>query len=329
MTKSRLSDDYLSIAVILLASFQGCVGETSTQQQSLLRSAPWLTITDGLGRQVDLPRPPKRVVSLAPKNTELMYAIGAGEQLVGVTTYCNYPKPSSKLPKVGGFSPSSVSLETLLDLQPDVVLSAGNLQRGLIEQLEQLGIPVVALNAESLDDLFDEVELLGQVTQKSQESANCVRQMRARVARVRDLVAAIPEDRRVTVFYRVWDEPLTGAGPGSFLGNLIDLAGGRNIVDDVETPYVKLSEEILLERDPEVIIAPSMGSSIVRRDDLLEQPTWRDIRAIRSGAVYVLDGDLVSRCGPRLVDALEVIAEHLYPDYFVSGAEFRHRDAGE
>jgi hypothetical protein len=128
-------------AMILVASFLGCGGESSSEHRGHLPDGPWLTVTDGLGRQVEFPHPPKRVVSLAPKNTELMFAIGAGEQLVGATTYCNYPPPSRQLPKVGGFSPSSVSLETLIDLQPDMVLSAGDLQRGLIDQSSSSGSP--------------------------------------------------------------------------------------------------------------------------------------------------------------------------------------------
>jgi iron complex transport system substrate-binding protein len=301
-------------AMILVASFLGCGGESSSEHRGHLPDGPWLTVTDGLGRQVEFPHPPKRVVSLAPKNTELMFAIGAGEQLVGATTYCNYPPPSRQLPKVGGFSPSSVSLETLIDLQPDMVLSAGDLQRGLIDQIEQLGVPVVALNAESLETLYEEIDLLGRITQRDQEAERCVREMRDRVARVRRRVAAVPMQRRVTVFYRVWEEPLTAAGPDSYLGQLIELAGGKNIMDDASSRYVKLSEEVLLERNPDVIIAPSMGASVVRREELLERSTWREIRAVQRGAVHVLDGDLVSRCGPRLVDALEVVAGHLYPE---------------
>lgn len=277
-----------------------------------------LTVTDGLGRQVTLPAPPRRIVSLAPKNTELVFALGAGDRLVGVTTYCNYPPEAAELPKVGGFTSSSISLEQVLGLRPDLVLCAGELHRPTMEQLEPLHVPVLALGAESLRELYAELELLGAVLGRGSEAKRLIESMQQRVERVQDRLRDLPPEQRLKVFYQVWEDPLTAAGPASYLGELIALAGGENIVSAADAPYLRISEEELLVRNPDVIIAPSMGTFRSDREQLLRRPAWQNLRAVQTGRVYVLDGDLVSRCGPRLIDALETVARQLSPERFES-----------
>jgi len=247
------------------------------------------TITDGLGREVTLDAPPGRVVSLAPKNTELMFAIGAGEKLVGVTTYCNEPPDAMAIEKVGGFSSQSISIEKLISLRPDLVLSVGELHRPTIKDLERLDVPVVALAAESLDNLYTETELLGRITGREAKTSRLIEAMQRRVARIQERAVDIPDDERVSVFYQVWNDPLAAAGPASFIGELIRLAGGKNIINNASESYVRIGEEILLKRDPDVIIAPSMGAAQISRQDLLEKPSWSGISAVRNGRVYVLD----------------------------------------
>jgi iron complex transport system substrate-binding protein len=280
-----------------------------------------LTVTDGLGRQVTLPASPRRIVSLAPKNTELLFALGAGDRLVGVTTYCNHPPEAAERPKVGGFTSSSINLERVLGLRPDLVLCVGDLHRPTIEPLESLHVPVLALGAESLRDLLDELELLGRILERESESERLRESMQRRVDQVRRRLRDLPAEQRLKVFYQVWEDPLTAAGPTSYLGELIELAGGVNIVAATEAPYLRISEEELLVRNPDVIIAPSMGASRIDREQLLRRPAWQNLRAVQTGRVYVLDGDLVSRCGPRLIDALETVARQLYPERFESRGE--------
>jgi iron complex transport system substrate-binding protein len=216
-----------------------------------------LTVNDNLKRTVVLPRVPERIVSLAPKNTELLFAIGAGAQVVGVTSQCNYPPEALDRERVGVFSGKSLSLEKIVSLRPDLVVSAGEFHRAVVNELERLGLTVVAMGADSLTELYSEIQLMGEMSGHVDQSAALVSQMRDRVERVRESTRHISPAQRVTVYYQVWDAPLTAAGPASFIGEMIELAGGINIVTDRAARYPQISEEALLQLNPDVILAPT------------------------------------------------------------------------
>lgn len=275
-----------------------------------------LTVTDGLKRSVTFARKPERIVSLAPKNTEMVYAFGLGKNLVGNTSYCNFPEEAKTVEKVGGFSARSISLEKVVALKPDVVLAAGALHQSVINELERLEIPVLALGAESHDELYEELTLLGRVTGHEEEAADIVEKMQTRIGRVQEVAKRIPEEERVTVFYLTWDDPLMGAGPKSLAGQLITLCGAKNLIEDVSAEYPQISQEALLARDPQVIVAPQMASLPVTVEGLRAKPGWENLRAFKENRVHVLNGDLMSRCGPRLVEALEQMAHAAYPERF-------------
>ena len=162
----------------------------------------------------------------------------------------------------------------------------------------------MSLGAESLAGLYREIELLGRLTGREIEAGRLSGQMKRRVDKVSATARAIRPQERVTVFYHVWSEPLTAAGPNSYLGELIALCGATNIVEDVHQRYPHISQEVLLARDPEVILAPSAEAEPMTIERLRTRPGWSHLKAIRNRRVYLIDGDLVSRCGPRLVDAL-------------------------
>jgi iron complex transport system substrate-binding protein len=274
------------------------------------------TVVDGLKRTVTLDRRPERIVSLAPKNTELLFAVGAGGRLVGVTSYCNYPLEALQREKIGGFSSKSISLEKVVALRPDLVVSAGKIHAPIIAELERLQIPVIALGAESFDDMFEDVRILGTLVGHEQQATQLIEQMQTRVRLVREVGRSIASPERVSVFYMTWDEPLTAAGPGSYAGQMIDICGGANAISDVSTAYPQISQEVLLDRDPDVIIAATMTSLRWTAETLRSKTGWNDLKAVRTGRLHLLDGDAVSRCGPRLVDVLESMAHVLYPHRF-------------
>ena len=271
-----------------------------------------LTVNDILKRTVVVPNLPQRIVSLAPKNTELLFAIGAGAQVVGVTSQCNYPPEARDRERIGVFSGKSLSLEKIVSLEPDLVVSAGEFHRAVVDELERLGLVVVAMGADSLTELYDEIELLGMMTGHEDQAANLVGRMRERVKRVRESAREIGPAQRPTVYYQVWDSPLTAAGPASFIGEMIELAGGINVIADRTARYPQFSEEALLQLNPDVILAPTSHGAPVSLEDFRNKPGWRDLRAVRNGRIHLIDGDSVSRCGPRLVDALEAINQALY-----------------
>jgi len=277
-----------------------------------------LALTDDLGRQVTLPSAPKRIVSLAPSNTEILFAVGAGDQVVGLTQYCNYPPEASQgRTVIGGFAANSISVEKIMSLQPDLVLAAGSEHKMVIEALEKSNVTVFALDAQTLDDIYGDLLAIGQMTGHAPEAQSLVGKMKLRVAAVSDKVKAIPASERVRVFYEVWDEPLTTAGPGTSVHQVIETAGGINIFADVaREQYPKVSAEVVIERNPDVILGPSSHGSALIAAKVAARPGWQSVKAVEKGRIVIMDGDMISRAGPRVVDAIEAVAKNLYPDRF-------------
>ena len=306
----------LSLPLCVLAGCQKLDEPSVTAARPPLStsSAPFpVEVTDFLGRRVRVPQRPQRIVSLSPRNTELLFAIAADERVVGVTTYCNYPPQAAELAKVGGFSTSSLSVETIVSLEPDLIVAADDIQRPVIDDLERLGYPVLSLDAESLDALLEEIAILGRVTECSAAAERLIRGMQDRVAHFERAVAQIPREDRVTVYFEIWDQPLTAAGPASFIGEVIQLAGGINLLDDPEARYVPIGHEFVLHGDPDFILIPDDSVSI---DQVRGRLGWNRLQAVKNSRVQAVNSDLVSRCGPRLIQALEEMAAVLYPDRF-------------
>jgi iron complex transport system substrate-binding protein len=276
-----------------------------------------LTLTDDLGRKVTLPSMPERIVSLAPSNTEILFAVGAGDQVVGLTKYCNYPPDVSKdRAIIGGFAANSISLEKVVSLQPDLVLTAGSSHKTVIEALEKSDVTVYALDAQTLDGIYGNVLAVGQMTGHASEAQMLVDEMKQRMAAVSDKVKTIPANERVRVFYEVWDEPLTTAGASTFVHQVIETAGGVNIFADVKEQYPKVSAETVIERNPDVIVGPSSHGSALIAGKIAARPGWKPVKAVEKERIVIVDGDMISRAGPRIVDAIEVVAKNLYPERF-------------
>ncbi len=260
--------------------------------------------------------PPKRVVSLAPSLTEMVYALGAGPQLVGVTTVCNYPEAARRLPKIGGMEDGGVDLEKVLSLKPDLVIAIGLFQSNTVDALRRLGLRVEVVPSQTVEDVFAAAGRLGTLLGREAAAKKLTADLGRRIDRVRKATAALPKARRPRVFYQVWDQPLMTATRGTLIGRLIDLSGGANVFDDLSGQYVQVSPEAVLERDPQVVLAPTTHASRVDPKILAKAPGLAGVTAVRTGRVYVLDGDLVSRAGPRIAEALELVARAIHPELF-------------
>ena len=271
-------------------------------------------VVDRLNRTIRFTKAPRRIVSLLPSTTELMFAIGAGHQMVGSTDHCNYPVAAMTLTRIGGGMLHDISRETILSLNPDLILCKWDSQQPLIEPFDRLNIPVVAVGSDSLAELIGEATLLGRVTGHEAEASSLIENMKRRLVALTSLVDSIPMERRRRTFYEVWDEPLMTAGPKSFIGELMEMGGMKNIFSDTLVGYPKISEEVVLDRDPEVILAPSTHRSKVSLEILAKRQGWDRITAVRDRQVFLIDGDQVSRCGPRMLDALEEMIRAVYPD---------------
>jgi len=275
-----------------------------------------VTSADALGRTVTISSKPQRIVSLSPSNTEILFAVGAGDQVVGVTKFCNYPPEAQKREQVGGFTADTISVEKIVALKPDIVFSAGKIQEKVIDALASANIPVFAVDAATFDDVYANILAVGELTGHADEAADVVAQMKDRVAVVQSKIADVPPAKRPTVFWEVWDEPLMTAGPKTFIGRMIELAGGVNIFADVTQQYPQVSAEEVIKRNPAVILGPDSHAEALTAEKIRSRPGWGDIQAVKDGRIYLINGDIASRPGPRLADGVEAIAKALYPDRF-------------
>lgn len=274
------------------------------------------TYTDALERTVTIQSPPQAIVPLSPSVTEILFAIGAGDQVIARTRHDNYPSQVESLPSVGGITAESVSIEMILALEPDLVIAGSRRQLEIVDHLAAADIPVSVLAPQSLDDIMAAMLTLGEMTGHQADAQAVVDDMQARIAAVQEKVDRIPPEQRVTVFYEVWHDPLTTTSEATFIGELLALAGGINIFGELEGTYPNVSDEQIIIRDPQVIVGPSSHSEQLTSEQLATRPGWGDLRAVQNDAVYIIDGDIISRPGPRVVEALEALAALFYPESF-------------
>jgi iron complex transport system substrate-binding protein len=294
----------------------GATAVSTPASTEVATMAATYTVVDSLGRSVVLRETPRRIVSLAPSVTEILFAVGAGPQVVGDTKFCNYPSEAKALPKIGGYTAKTISVEAVVDLTPDLVIAGTASQKPVVEALEKLNIPVLVLAPDSFEAVYRGIMQIGAVTNHPQEAEAVVAQMRQRVDAVMVKVASVPADRRLSVFWEVFDEPLTTAGPNTFVGQMIRLAGATNIFGDAREDYPQVSAELVVERNPDVILGPTSQSAKLTPDLVAQRPGWANMTALRNGRIYLLDSDMSTRAGPRLIDALEALAKALYPELF-------------
>jgi iron complex transport system substrate-binding protein len=272
-------------------------------------------VVDNLGRTVNIVRIPQRIVSLAPSNTEILFALGLGDRVVGVTDFDNYPEEAKTKPKVGGFS--TVDIERVVSLQPDLVLAAQIHSQTAIPALEKLGITVLALAPSSLDEVMDDITLVGKVTGQDKMAARLVGDLRKRVEAVTNKTQSLAPNQRPRVLYLTWHDPLWTAGSNTFADDIISRAGGQNIAYDLSGDKV-INLETVIYRDPQIIIAAvGMGTG----EDLpwqyvMTEPRLKATQALLNNRVYRINGDLIHRPGPRLVEALEQMSRFIHPELF-------------
>ena len=267
---------------------------------------PALTIIDGAGRVVTIPRTPERIVSIASAATETLYAIGCGDEIVGRDKYSDYPPEVQEKPSVG--SGSQLDVEAVLGLEPDLVI-AWWFSREAISTLEDKGLTVLAINPRSVDGVLDTIRTLGLVTGHLEEAESLIAEMQARIDEVKAGVKDIPKEDRPLVYYEL-TTPMKTTGPGTFTNELIFMAGGINIAADEPVRYPILSEEYIIERNPDVIVIVSGGASV---DEVKGRAGWQNIKAVQDDRVYTIDTHLVTS-NPRIVQGLEQFARWFHPE---------------
>jgi iron complex transport system substrate-binding protein len=264
-----------------------------------------VTVQDDAGRTVTLEQPARRIISLAPHVTEQLFAIGAGERIVGAVDYSDYPQQAKAIPRVGGYS--RLDLERILALQPDLVVGwqSGNDARQL-ERLQQLGLAVYLSEPRHLDDIASNMERLGRLS-------GAEKQARAAAARFRQGIAALRAQHqnvaRLRVFYQIWNRPLMTVNGEHLINDVITLCGGGNIFAAIDTLTPTVSEEAVLAANPQVIIASGMAAE--RPEWLDDWRRWPQLAAVKNKQLYVIPPDIIQRATPRLLQGAERICQLL------------------
>ena len=293
---------------LLLAGLLACTHSTSSQQSP--EGPVRRELTDDAGRRVSVPVPTNRVISLAPNLTEIVFAIGAGDRLVGRTTYCDFPAEAKAVAAVG--DTLQPSLERIISLQPQVVLISTSSQLEVFtKQLQNQNIAVFVTDPRDLDGVFRSIEQIGLILGHTQQAEQLIQNLRDRTRAVEEAVKGRPP---VRVFYQLSAEPLYTAGHDAFVTDLMRRAGAMSVTADVPGAWPKYSNESALAAQPEAIILPTGGSMGAANSTVTE--ALAKSSAALQGRVYKINDDHLTRPGPRSVDGLEAMARALHPEAF-------------
>lgn len=269
-----------------------------------------LTIKDSTGQEVKLEKKPGRIVSVMPSATEIAYAVGAGDNIVGVSNYDNYPEDVKKKEKVGDLK---VNIEKVVSLEPDLILAdTGNGEA--VDALRKTGIPVLVMEAKTFDEIYQSIEMIGKATGNDAKADDVVSKMKEDVKEVQEKVKAVPEAKRPNVWIEV-DPSLFTAGKGTFMHDMVTIAGGKNIAGDLDG-WKQLSEEKVLQRNPDIILNTYGYYDKEGAAKIKQRPKWQQVKAVKEGRVFALNSDVVNRPGPRITEGLKEIAKDLHPELF-------------
>ncbi|WP_413935145.1 ABC transporter substrate-binding protein [Nitrospira sp. BLG_1] len=307
----------LLLDVSMASAYGSKVSIMKRRPQGILTGMPFMAhvssraFVDDAGRRLYLAKPPARVVSLAPSITEMLFALGLGEQIVGVTEFCDYPVGAKSKAKVGYANPN---METIIGLQPDMVLAPKDFLRPDLQvKLEQLKIPVFVLDAKTLEDIPLQMHTLGAMFEKTSAANDVTQRIRQRMTELKLKVEALPTKR---VLYVLNSQPLISVGPGSFIHQMIGLAGGVNVAAQAGVPYPRLSMETVLKEDPEVLIFPSGEVETVPRSEQQQWRRWDSLSAVKRQRFHEVSSNLLNRPGPRVIEGLEQLVRAIHPELF-------------
>lgn len=293
--------------ILLLLSFFGLLAGCSKQTASKpAEPVPTREVTDDLGRTIKIPVKINRAISLAPNLTENIFAVGAGDKLVGVTTFCDYPTEAKDIQKIG--DTLNPNMESIIALKPQIVfVSTASQMEAFTKTLEQNGIAVFVTNPNNLEGILRNLRQLGDIFGTGDRAEKLVQDIRFRLDAIR---AKLNEAAPVQVFVQISKEPLFTAGKESFVTEIIEHAGAASVTRDLPTAYPRLSKETALALNPEAIVISSGAGN--------EDPNevFRDSAAVKNGKVIKVKADLITRPSPRIIEGLEQMAKDLHPDSF-------------
>jgi iron complex transport system substrate-binding protein len=315
MTTTRLGR--FTAALLLIAVFAlgaAALGACGSSDDTAASSSPSaaaaagpITVTDDSGVEVTLDTPAEAIVSLAPANTEIAYAIGAGDKMVAGTSYDDYPEEATSLPKVGDFANPNV--EKIASYEPELVLAAGGIQNKLRSKLEDLGMTVYVVDPTTYDGTVATIENVGKLAGADEGTAAVVDEMTAAKEEVQAKVSGLTA---ATTFLEIYSKPLMTAGADTFIDDMIAIAGGENIGAQAGSGFPSFSTEVLVKDDPQVYIADS--GSMSEPGEINKRAGFGELTAVKDGKVYVIEDSIIARPGPRLAEGLRQLVTMIHPE---------------
>lgn len=320
---------YSLLIVLLLSIFvaAGCTtadkeevkenDQTAKTEQTENKAFP-VTIKDAAEQKVVIDQKPEKIVSLIPSNTEIAFALGLGEQIVGVTDYDNYPKEVTEKEKVGGME---FNIEKIISLNPDLVLGFGGQAMGSstegLQQLRDAGITVLVVNdATSFADVYKAIKMVGTATGTKEEADTIVADMKAKVAKVKEKAAGIKDEDKKRVYIEVYPGPggINSAGTSTFMNEMLEIINAENVVKEEGWPTI--SEEAIIAENPDVILTTYGYYTEDPAGVISSREGWQELDAVKNKHIVDVDSDTVTRSGPRLVEGVEEVAKAVYPEVF-------------
>jgi iron complex transport system substrate-binding protein len=288
-------------------------GNSSTEQKGEETAYP-VTIKDALDNEVTIDAKPEKIVSLIPSNTEIAFALGLGEQVVGVSDFDNYPEEATTKEKIGGME---INIEKIISLQPNLVLAHASAMNGTegLQQLRDAGLTVLVINdAQNFEQVYDSIAMIGKATGENKKAEELIKSMQDKLAKIKAKAGEIKEKKNVFVEVSPAPEVFT-TGKNTFMDDMITLINAENIANDQEG-WIKIDQEVMIDRNPDVIVTTYGFYTENAVEQVLARQGWENVNAIKNKQVIDVDSDTVTRSGPRLVEGVEELAKAVYPEVF-------------
>ena len=250
-----------------------------------------------------------KIISLSPAATEILYEIGSEDLIIGVSSYCDYPIEAINKKKMGSFE--APDIEKIFLNNPDIVFLDSNIQISIISQLQNLGIKIISLNAKTFEDILQNIKIIGQVTSNEYNSLNLCKQMNEICSEIYLKVKYC--DHKPTIFFEVWDNPLMCAGSETFIYHVILISGGKNIINLNIKDYSRYNLEVLIYNNPEIYVINSHNNI----DNITNRLEYNNIQSIFNKNIFIIDENIISRPGPRIIIGIESISNILHPELFL------------
>ncbi|MCA1066467.1 ABC transporter substrate-binding protein [Rossellomorea aquimaris] len=297
----------------ILVAFTGCSnGEEGTSTIEVTSPNESYSVTDDRGEEIRFEKIPETVVSLQPSNTEILFALGAGDKVVGTTEFDNYPEEAKEIKRVS--DSMTVNAEEVIALKPEVVIAYTTGDDAGVKQLEEAGLTVFVIqSAQTFDDVYGDIEQISKVMGVEEKGAELVEGIKEQISAVKEKVSTLKE--REPVYFEISPSPdIYTAGAETFQQEILETAGVENIFKE-QKGWVKVGEEEIIKRNPNTILT-TVGYVDEPTVEIKSRESWKDINAVKNDQVHFLDSDIMSRPGPRIGEAVELTAETVYPHLF-------------